>query len=149
VVRLALEVGPGGEFETELGGKTDDLHGPPLRVRARVRLLSDGEYVHKGPMSRGLRGKMGKTAVLEIGGIQVLVTERRFQPLDPEVFRCVGIEPLEQAVVAVKSAVHFRAAYEPLAAEIIEVDGPGLSSANLNRFGFKHLRRPIYPLDPI
>ncbi|MEW6524197.1 MAG: M81 family metallopeptidase [Bacillota bacterium] len=149
VVAMASVAGPGATISTRLGGKTDDLHGEPLPVTARVRVLSDGSFVHKGPMSRGLRGNMGKTAVLVVDGVEVVVTERRLQPVDPEVFRAVGIEPLDRKILVVKSSVHYRAAYEPLAQEIIEVDGPGLSSANLGKFVFRHIRRPIFPLDPI
>ena len=50
--------------------------------------------------------------------------------------------------VVVKSTIHYRAAFEPIASEIIEVDAPGLSSSNLGRFDFKRIRRPIFPLDP-
>ena len=49
----------------------------------------------------------------------------------------------------VKSTIHYRAAFEPIAARIIEVDAPGLSSSNLDRFAFAHVRRPIFPLDEI
>jgi microcystin degradation protein MlrC len=48
----------------------------------------------------------------------------------------------------VKSTIHYRAAFEPLAREIVEVDAPGLSSSNLDRFRFERVRRPIFPLDP-
>jgi len=63
------------------------------------------------------------------------------------VARSVGIDPQHKKIVVVKSSVHYRAAYEPIAKEIIEIDGPGLSSPNLSRFEFKHIRRPIFPLD--
>ena len=48
-----------------------------------------------------------------------------------------------------KSTIHYRAAFEPLAREIIEVDAPGLSSSNLTRFAFTNVRRPIFPLDDL
>jgi microcystin degradation protein MlrC len=62
--------------------------------------------------------------------------------------RFVGIDPLEEKVLVVKSTIHYRAAFEPIASRIIEVDAPGLSSSNLERFSFTRVRRPIYPLDP-
>jgi microcystin degradation protein MlrC len=63
--------------------------------------------------------------------------------------RCVGIDPLAEKILVVKSTIHYRAAFEPIAAEIIEVDGPGLSSSNLARFTYTRVRRPIFPLDPL
>ena len=84
---------------------------------------------------------------IQCGGIDIIVNERRSQPVDPEVARSVGIDPTFKKIVVVKSAVHYRAAYEPIASEIIEVDGPGLSSPNLSRFEFKNIRRPVFPID--
>ena len=62
--------------------------------------------------------------------------------------RFVGLDPLAERILVVKSTIHYRAAFEPIASEIIEVDAPGLSSSNLARFDFKRIRRPIFPLDP-
>ncbi len=146
-VELAFEAGVGGTFRGLVGGKFDDSHGAPVLVNGIVKLLSDGTFVHKGPMSTGVKSSMGRTAVIQCGGVDIIVNEERFQPLDSEVPRSVGIEPTDKKIVVVKSAVHYRASYEPIAAEIIEVDGPGLSSPNLSRFEFKHIRRPIFPID--
>lgn len=174
-VAEAFRVGVGGVFDFEVGGKFDDKHGAPVRLRGVVRVLSDGHFVNRGPMSTGAGGSMGKTAVVQAfaagegfapsgapgspvggasasgisraGGVEVILNEYRFQPVDPEAARSVGINPAHRKIVVVKSSVHYRASYEPIAAEIIEVDGPGLASPNLDRFEFKNIRRPIYPLD--
>lgn len=143
----AFRIGVGGEFDYPVGCKFDDQHGAPVQLKGRVKLLSDGTYVNRGPMSTGLVGRMGRTAVVEASGVEVILNEYRFQPLDPECARSVGIDPAKRKIVVVKSSVHYRAAYESIAAEIIEVDGPGLASPNLARFNFKHIKRPIYPLD--
>jgi microcystin degradation protein MlrC len=63
--------------------------------------------------------------------------------------RVVGVDPATERILVVKSSVHYRAAFEPIAHEVIEVDAPGLSSSNLARFSFKHVRRPIFPLDEL
>ena len=131
-----------------VGGKVDDRHGAPLTVTGTVRTLSDGRFVHKGPMMRGLPGRLGPTAVLDVDGVKVILISLRWQTLDPEMLRFVGIEPTEEKIVVVKSTIHYRAAFEPIAREIVEVDAPGLSSSNLVRFDFKRIRRPIFPLDP-
>jgi len=143
----AFSRGVGGSFCCDVGGKIDGLSGEPVRVSGKVRLLSDGQFTHRGPMSTGLQSCLGRTAVVVSGGTEVIINERRLQPLDPEVPRSVGIDPAQRRIVVVKSAVHYRAAYESLAGEIIEVDGPGLSSPNLDRFEFEGIRRPIFPLD--
>ncbi len=98
-------------------------------------------------MGSGVPMDMGPTVILEIGGNDVIVTSKRYQPLDLTLYKTLGIKPEEQRYIVVKSSVHFRAAHEPIAAEIIELDTPGLTSPRLAGFGFKNIRRPIFPLD--
>ena len=146
-VDACIAAGVGGRVTLDVGGKVDDRHGAPLSVTGTVRTLSDGRFVHKGPMMRGLSGRLGPTAVLDVDDIKVILISYRWQTLDPEMIRFVGIDPMAEKVVVVKSTIHYRAAFEPIAKEIIEVDAPGLSSSNLARFRFERIRRPIFPLD--
>lgn len=147
-VAACVTAGVGQSVTLDVGGKVDDRHGAPLRVTGTVRTLSDGRFVHKGPMARGLPGRLGTTAVLDVNDVKVILISHRWQTLDPEMLRFVGIDPLEHKLLVVKSTIHYRAAFEPIARAIIEVDAPGLSSSNLARFDFKRVRRPIFPLDP-
>ena len=147
-VRECAKAGVGASVTLDVGGKVDTRHGAPLRVTGTVRTLSDGRFVHKGPMARGLPGRLGTTAVLDVSDVKIILISHRWQTLDPEMLRFVGLDPLEHKVLVIKSTIHYRAAFEPLAREIIEVDAPGLSSSNLARFDFKRIRRPIFPLDP-
>ncbi|MGH7332475.1 MAG: M81 family metallopeptidase [Candidatus Rokuibacteriota bacterium] len=146
-VRACLQAGVGATVSLSVGGKIDPRHGAPLKVSGRVRTLSDGRFVHKGPMFRGVEGRLGPTAVLDVEDVKIILISRRWQTLDPEMIRFVGIDPAGERLLAVKSTIHYRAAFEPLAHALIEVDAPGLSSSNLTRFEFKHVRRPIFPLD--
>ena len=68
-------------------------------------------------------------------------------PFDLGQMRSVGIEPEGQKMIAVKAAVGYRAAYMPIAAGVVEMDTAGLCTANLGRFPYEHLDRPLYPLD--
>jgi microcystin degradation protein MlrC len=145
--RACAAAGVGARLTLAVGGKVDDRHGAPLTVTGVVRTLSDGRFVHKGPMARGLPGQLGPTAVLDVDGVKVILISRRWQTLDPEMIRFVGIDPMGEKLLVVKSTIHYRAAFEPIAREIVEVDAPGLSSSNLARFAFRRVRRPIFPLD--
>jgi microcystin degradation protein MlrC len=146
-VEKASASGIGSQVTVMLGGKTDDLHGKPLEVTGKVKTLTDGKWIVKGPMGTGSESDMGETAVLLVGGNEVIVTSKRLQPMDLELYRSLGIEPTERRFIVVKSSVHYRAAHEPIAEEVIELDTPGLTSPRLAGFGFKKLRRPIFPLD--
>jgi microcystin degradation protein MlrC len=148
-VRACLEAGVGAHLTVAVGGKVDPSHGAPLTVTGRVRTLSDGRFVHKGPMLRGLEGRLGPTAVLDVNEVKIVLISYRWQTLDPEMIRIVGIDPLAEKILVVKSSIHYRAAFEPIARAILEVDAPGLSSSNLGRFAFSRVRRPIFPLDDL
>lgn len=143
----AILSGLGTNVTFELGGHTDDLHGEPLSVSGRVKFISDGQFISNGPMGSGVPNDMGPTVVLEIGGNDVIVTSKRLQPIDLTLYQILEIRPEEKRFIVVKSSVHFRAAHEPIAKEIIELDTPGLTSPRLVGFGFKNVRRPIFPLD--
>jgi microcystin degradation protein MlrC len=112
-----------------------------------VRHLSDGDFVHDGPMWKGVAISMGPTMVLGIGGIDVIVCTNRMQTTDLQAFLSQGIDPRERAVVVVKSSHHFRAAFEPISRKVIVVDSGSLCSHDLTRFSYEKLRRPIWPLD--
>ncbi|MDE0689514.1 MAG: M81 family metallopeptidase [Candidatus Poribacteria bacterium] len=147
-VDQAVKAGVGNRVQLNVGGKTDTQHGAPVALTGSVKALSDGRFILKGPMGRGTAGNMGRTAVVQIGGIEIILTERRIQPYDAQVLRSVGIEPKARKLIALKSAVHFRADYTPIAHQILDVDTPGVHSPNLFNYDYQQLRRPIYPLDP-
>lgn len=147
-VAQAVAVGVGNSVRLNVGGKTDTQHGGPVALTGLVKTLSDGRFIHKGPMGRGTAGNMGRTAVVQVGGIEIILTERRIQPYDAQVLRSVGIEPTARKLIALKSAVHFRADYTPIAHQILDVDTPGVHSPNLFGYRYQKLRHPIYPLDP-
>jgi microcystin degradation protein MlrC len=150
-VAACIEAGVGATVTLSVGGKHDGLHGDPVEVTGMVRLIHEGGFPMGGVMGAGTRSSRGKTVVLEIngpGGIELQLTELRGHPNDLNFFRAFGIEPTERRILVLKSAAHFRAAFEPIATKVIEVDAPGISSPNLHSFNYKNLRRPIYPLDP-
>jgi microcystin degradation protein MlrC len=148
-VAQAVEAGVGNMVSLTLGGKTDDRHGAPVPVTALVRLLSDGTYVHRGPMGAGVRARIGRTAVLVVGGVEIIVTERRTQPYDAALLRSVGIEPTERRLIALKSAVHFRSTFQEIAERIFDVDTPGIHRPDFDSFTYRRLRRPVYPLQRV
>jgi len=140
--------GVGARLAVRVGGKIDPSFGPPIAAEGTVTGLSDGRFKIEGPMMRGVTVNMGPSAAIKIGSVEVVVASRRFQNYDLGFFRCCGIEPRSRAILAVKSMQHFRAAYAPIASEIIVVDeGGGVSSADFRKLPFKNVRRPIWPLD--
>ena len=146
-VKQAFDAGVGNRIALHIGGKTDPLHGTPVLADAYVKRISDGNFIHKGPMGRGKTGTLGHTAVIEVGGITIVLTEQRTQPFDSEILRSNGIIPEDSKLIVLKSAVHYRAAYSPIAHEIIDIDTPGVHSPDLFSYKYRNVRRPIFPLD--
>ena len=147
VVQEAVGVGVGQTIKTSLGAKTDDMHGKPIEIEGRVRLIYNGRFQYKGPMSRGAWGDIGTAAVINVNGIDVIACSKRVQTRDPEVFRSAGIDPFDNDILAIKSAVHFRAGFKPIAKDIVIADGPGLTSLDLSIFPYTKIRRPMWPID--
>jgi microcystin degradation protein MlrC len=147
-VACAVQAGVGGPVQTAVGGKTDAWHGAPVPIRGTVRTISDGHWVHEGPEWAGVPVEMGRTAVIQVDGVTLVVTERPTAPGDQQQFKSLGIAPEEQQIIVVKAAVRWRGGYGTIAKRAIHVDTPGLGSADLTRFPYRHVRRPIWPLDP-
>ena len=149
-VAAAARAGAGNTVHLWLGGKQcPEILGGPIECDAYVKLLHDGKYINDGPMGGGMPMDLQKSAVLVVDGIEVIVTCNVTQPYDVQIFRSHGIEPLRRKIIVVKSAVHFRAAFEPLAQKVYDIECPGLMPQNPKTMTYTHLRRPIYPLDEI
>ncbi len=148
-----IVAGVGAVVEIELGGKTDvpamNLKGEPLVVSGTVRRITDGRFKVTGPMMTGMTLDMGRTAVLDTGALEIVVSSKRMEPFDAGVFSHAGIDPRAKKYLLIKSRQHFRAGFQDLAAHIVLVAGPGVCSSDYELFPFQKLRRPIYPLDNI
>ena len=151
-VAVAEQAGTGASVELVVGGKTDDMHGSPVALSGRVRSVHDGRYVHTGSYMTGQVTDMGRTVVVDAGasgGVAVVISERKAMPFDAEQLRSVGIEPADQRIIVVKSAIAWRAAYGDVAADAIAVRTPGVCTSDLPSLPYMRVPRPIIPLDQL
>jgi microcystin degradation protein MlrC len=148
-VAACVECGAGRMVTLVVGGKTDDRHGEPIEVTGRIRSLHDGRFTETQARHGGAREwNQGTTAVLELEDDGLLVlNSRRTPPFSLEQLRSLDLEPEQARILVVKAAIAFRAAYEPIAGEIIEVDTPGVTAVSPDRFPYTSARRPLWPLD--
>jgi microcystin degradation protein MlrC len=150
VARL-VDAGKVASVTLDLGGRIDmpqiNLKGKPLTVTGKVTRITDGEFVVTGPMATGTRVRMGRTAVLDTGAMQIVVSERRSEPFDTGVFTHCGIDPRRKKYVLIKSRQHFRAGFEPIARHIVMCDGDGCTSSDLRLFHYRNRRKPLYPFE--
>jgi microcystin degradation protein MlrC len=153
VARLA-EVAPGARVALDLGGRGSRLDPGPVPLEVELLRRSDGRFELEDPHShlasmRGSRVEMGPCAVVRHGGITLLLTSRKTPPFDLGQWRSQGVEPARFAAIGVKAAVAHRQAYDPIAAASHTVATPGPCASDLITLPFVHVRRPIYPLDPL
>jgi len=150
-IRQMVAAGVGSEVTLDIGGKTSaprlNYTGDPLRVSGRIRAIVDGRFKATGPMLRGLSVSIGLMAVLSTETMDILLTEQRVEALDVAIFTHVGIDPRERKYILLKSRQHFRAAFEPIAAHLVQIAGPGVTNPDFSTFPFKHIERPVFPLE--
>ena len=139
-VAACVAAGVGATVDLSLGGKSD---GMPFACRAKIEKLTDGVFTLTGPMGAGNPGNLGDTALLDIDGVRVMVASRKMQALDQAILRHVGIEPADCAIIALKSSVHFRADFGPIADQVIVAIAPGPVVADPAVLNFRHVRADI------
>jgi microcystin degradation protein MlrC len=144
----AHAAGEGSEITIDLGGKHAVPGVEPFRGTFRVKRLGNGKFKATGPTWGGRDIDLGPMALLAIGGVNIVVASRRMQANDQQIFRHLGVEPKDQKILVLKSSVHFRADFEPIAEEILVVLAPGGHILDPARFPYKHLR-PGVRLSPL
>jgi microcystin degradation protein MlrC len=150
-VQRAVKIGVGGAFDAMVGGKTDKVHGAPVRVRGKVKVIHDGIFMDTAIRHGGQKYyDQGLSVVIEAEGSTrdmpnyVLLTSKRMVPFSLHQLYSTGIVPERQRILVVKAAVAFRAAYEPLNGRIIEVDTGGSTAVNPAQFIFKNAPRDLF-----
>ncbi len=151
--RRAHEAGAGATLGFALGGRSGVPGDAPLAGEFTVERVNDGRFTCTGPMFRGFRMTLGPMALLRsraAPGVRVVLASRKVQAGDQEMFRHLGVEPRAQRILALKSSVHFRADFGPLAREVLLVKSPGPALADPAEFAWTRLRpglrlRPLGP----
>jgi microcystin degradation protein MlrC len=150
----AHEVGQGNASLFALGGRSGIPGDAPLQGEFSVERLGDGRFTCTGPMFKGFRMNLGAMALLRsraAPGVRVVLASRKCQAADQEMFRHLGVEPRRSRIVALKSSVHFRADFEPIAKEVLVVKAPGPALADPAEFKWTKLRKGVRlrPLGPV
>ena len=145
-LEACVKAGVGAELALSIGGKVDKYNRRPLRVKGTVKVLSDGEFYQLGKRSEKMKASMGRVAVFDVDGIQVMLTEKRIAVIDPAQPRSVGIEPEDYKMVVVKLG-YIWPALRPVAAREILMISSGATDMDFRRLGYKNIKRPIHPFD--
>jgi len=142
----AHEIGLGFTSNFRLGGRSSIPGDSPCEGEFTVERLGDGKFTCTGPMFKGFRMQLGSMALLRSKaspGVRVAVASRKCQAGDQEMFRHLGVEPRRSRILALKSSVHFRADFEPIAREVLVVKSPGPALADPTEFVWTRLRKGL------
>ncbi len=145
----AFTLGAGGSFTARFNRDGGDKFSKPFTASATVRSVLNQPI-------RGRRGiyanntlDIGPSAAIDLNGITVVILSNRYQCADPMFFEAFGLDIAAAGVVVVKSRGHFRGGFDEFFQheQVIEVDAPGLTSPILSRFPWRHMPRPVLPID--
>jgi microcystin degradation protein MlrC len=149
LVEAAHEAGEGATITARFNSAETNEFSLPFTAEATVEKLSDGQFVGTVGMVKGRTVQLGRSCLLSLGGVRIVVISIRQQCLSNDYFKHFGLDAGTARSTVVKSRGHFRAGFQHLfpPERIIEIDVPGLTSCNLANFPWKKLPRPVYPMD--
>lgn len=147
----AVAAGPGGRVRLKMGGKTDDLHGPPLESEVTVRSRHDGRFTESAVRHGGHAVyDMGQTAVVTVDETLIIqLTSKRVPPFSLNQLLSCGIEPDRFQIVVAKGVHAPVPAYAPVCPTIIRAITPGSTTPDLSRLELKRRRRPLFPFEDV
>jgi microcystin degradation protein MlrC len=140
----AHAAGEGAVANFAIGGKR--MPGDsPVDVRCRVLKTRSDSWIARGSMKGGLVVDLGRIALLETepGGVMVVVASKSSQTADSSIFYHLGLEAEKLPVIVVKSSVHFRADFTPLAETILVATAPGPVAINHTQLDYRKAREGL------
>jgi len=157
-VEVGMKAGVGATITLKVGGKIDSRFYQPVEVTGKVRLIDDGNYMVLGPTHGGWgrevdpaafrEAHVGPRVVLRVGDKIDVILSRHRTGKDRDFFKSAGIILEEKQIIAVKSNQAHRASFDEVAASTVELQSPGVSTVDYASLPYKHLMRPIWPVDP-
>jgi microcystin degradation protein MlrC len=143
----ACRAGEGATVRLEVGGRSSERAGGPVTVEGQVLWAGEKSYIGTGPMRRGRRIDLGRSAVIDTGDIVISLITRSVAAIDRDPFDRLGLDPLDFDLVLLRSKTHFRAVWEELAQEIVIVDTPDWGPSDLRTLPYRQVRPGVFPID--
>jgi microcystin degradation protein MlrC len=141
----ATAAGEGAMLGRGIGAAVGFAGEIPVDAAWRVVRLASGIFTGSGPMYGGAKFRIGPMALVtdDESGVSAVLACRRIQAVDQEMFRHVGIEPSDVPILALKSTVHFRAHFQPIAETVLCVQSPGAHVTDPAELPYRNLRQGI------
>ena len=134
MILAAEKAGVGGNVSAKVGAMVDDRFSPPLLLNGTV------ESIHKGDVHAETE------VVIKVGSIRVIVTKKRKPYHHEKDFTNLGLDPRKADIVVVKIGYLVPELYD-MRGDWIMALTPGGVDQDLERLGYKRIKRPMFPLD--
>lgn len=134
-----------GEVVTlNLGGWSNTFYSP-IQVTGRVKAIREGAVFLQGLPQGSV--DMGKSAILEVGKVSILVTEfSGVGGIHPDVYRFFDVEPNDFKMFIMKTASNFQYMRE-ITTKFVRVATPGPTQSDVQSLPWSRIPRPMFPLD--
>jgi microcystin degradation protein MlrC len=142
----AFELGVGASATFDLGAWLDTRWCTPVRIEATVESLHDGRFTYRGGPAAAAEASLGPSAVLRVGGVQILAASHAVYEHMDEHYAACGIDMTQCRLVSFKNLMNFRKLLGPDVA-FIALDGPGSTPLRLQNVAWQHRKRPFWPAD--
>ena len=137
----------GARFDLEVGAKTDDLHGKPVRITGVTRAVGQDAWEDRKASGGWTSFDAGLSSVVDLdGGGTLLLTTACVPASGAGQYTALGVDPATYRIIVSKAVYSTRDGY-PMAQGFLTVDTPGLAAANLSHFTYKHRPRPLFPFE--
>ncbi|MGQ3054382.1 MAG: M81 family metallopeptidase [Roseateles sp.] len=144
-VAIATSAGVGARLPLRIGGKVGPMSGDPVDLD--VEVLACRSDARQRSLTPGGTDPLGPAVAVRARGIDIVLNSIRQQVFSPACFTELGVDPTTQRLLVVKSTQHFRSGFDAMAAAVVYADTPGSLASDLGRLPYRHLPRPIWPLD--
>lgn len=134
LIEEALKVGVGGKVSGLAGAQVDDRFAPPLKLNGTVTAIKKGDRDAEVEV------------VVKVGSVSVIVTKKRKPYHQENDFTDLGLNPRESNIVVVKIGYLVPELYDMRKGWIMALT-PGGVDQDLDRLGYKNIKRPMFPLD--
>jgi microcystin degradation protein MlrC len=146
-----FDAGVGARMTLQVGGRSSfgaiGAQNTPLELTGVVSAVSDGKFTVSAPLFTGMSVDLGNSVVFDTGPMRLVISQSRFEAMDFAMYRIFGLDETSAKYIIIKSKIQYRPTFGTIAKHIIECHGTGPASLDASRFPYKHLIRPIYPLD--
>lgn len=117
-----------------LGDKVDGSYGGPVEVEVEI------QHLFKDPMA-------GRSAVVSLNGLFIIITEQRFQYGNQLAYSRAGIDCLNDFDIVVVKMGYLEPDLSKVAKGWVMALTPGAVSQDMDNIPYKHLARPLFPMD--